>query len=211
MVGLLILILIQAVIFGCFCAYIAGQKNRGKIEWFILGFLFSILAILALVSIPTLKAEEDADERSASKPEYQVPSVPEKRFAGVRNIAESNYQLFLAKEFGIEKSETLDKYVISDNVYDTLNDALKEADARYSQLLVTDQRREAEIEASKLKAGDAELVDAVWNGNFGVASKLLDGGIAPTVTDPDGKTLIELARLRRDNSMIQLLQSYGAT
>ena len=48
------LMLIQGVAVGWFCSYIAGQKNRSKGNWFILGFLFSFLALIALVAIPAV-------------------------------------------------------------------------------------------------------------------------------------------------------------
>lgn len=47
-----VLFLIQAVIFGCFCAYVARQKGLVSGNWFFLGFLFSILALIALIAIP---------------------------------------------------------------------------------------------------------------------------------------------------------------
>ena len=55
-----------------------------------------------------------------------------------------------------------------------------------------------------------ELVSAVWNGNWGTASKLLRDGVKPIGTDQDGNSLLDLARKRRDRQMIQLLESYGA-
>jgi hypothetical protein len=47
-----LIIFIQGIISGGFCAFIASQKNRDSLGWFFLGFLFSILAILALIAIP---------------------------------------------------------------------------------------------------------------------------------------------------------------
>lgn len=49
-----IIFVLQACIFGGFCSYIAGQKGRGRGNWFILGFCFSFLAVLALIAIPRL-------------------------------------------------------------------------------------------------------------------------------------------------------------
>ncbi len=46
--------LTQGIIFGGFCAFIASQKNRDSGGWFLLGFLFSILAVLALIAIPKI-------------------------------------------------------------------------------------------------------------------------------------------------------------
>ena len=40
------------IISGSFCAYIAKEKNRGDGAWFVLGFLFSLFALIALVGLP---------------------------------------------------------------------------------------------------------------------------------------------------------------
>jgi hypothetical protein len=47
-----IIFLIQGVVIGAFSAFIASQKNRRRLSWFALGFLFSIIALVALVAVP---------------------------------------------------------------------------------------------------------------------------------------------------------------
>lgn len=95
---------------------------------------------------------------------------------------------------------------------------------RAEHLITTERTRLAQLEhqqaanAEQLKRlkhqrsglADPELVCAVWNGNWNTASKLLRDGIKPIGTDPDGNSLLDLARKRRDQQMIQLLESYGA-
>ena len=49
-----IIIFVQAIVFGSFSSFIAKEKKRDPINWFLLGFLFSLLAILALLAIPSL-------------------------------------------------------------------------------------------------------------------------------------------------------------
>lgn len=56
-------VLLQALTIGAFCYYIAGQKNRGQVAWFFLGFLFSFVALLALVAVPKI---EKIEHRSAA-------------------------------------------------------------------------------------------------------------------------------------------------
>lgn len=51
----LFVLLVQGLIFGFFCAYIASQKNRDGLSWFLLGFLFSLLALLALIAVPVVE------------------------------------------------------------------------------------------------------------------------------------------------------------
>jgi hypothetical protein len=50
-----IILILQSIIFGFFSSFIASEKNRDSISWFILGFLFSIVAVLALVAIPKVE------------------------------------------------------------------------------------------------------------------------------------------------------------
>ena len=44
--------LIQGLVVGAFSAFIASQKNRRRLSWFALGFLFSLIALIALVAVP---------------------------------------------------------------------------------------------------------------------------------------------------------------
>ncbi|MGZ8916420.1 MAG: hypothetical protein ACXW1Z_25335, partial [Methylobacter sp.] len=54
-------LIIQGIIFGGFCAFIASQKNRDSGAWFFLGFYFSILAVLALIAIPKENSTDQPD------------------------------------------------------------------------------------------------------------------------------------------------------
>ena len=62
----LLILFIQAIIFGFFSLFVAKEKNRDPFNWFFLGFFFSFLAILALVAIP--KNENNDIENVTSKP-----------------------------------------------------------------------------------------------------------------------------------------------
>ncbi len=44
--------LLQGVVFGCFSAFVASQKNRRRLTWFTLGFFFSLIALITLVAVP---------------------------------------------------------------------------------------------------------------------------------------------------------------
>jgi hypothetical protein len=52
---LLLVLVIQGIVFGGFSAFIASQKKRSSTSWFFLGFIFSLLAILALIAVPNLE------------------------------------------------------------------------------------------------------------------------------------------------------------
>jgi hypothetical protein len=124
--------LIQAVIFGAFCSFIAGQKNRSKSNWFFLGFFFSILAVLALIAIPKTELLINKKIYSTLDNSKNYYIKKEELYEGEANIEIPSYQLFLTKRFNIEKNQTLDKFVIEKNVFDTLKDALQYADNKYT-------------------------------------------------------------------------------
>lgn len=55
-------------------------------------------------------------------------------FNGVRDINSPKYQLFLIKRFSIEKNAVLEKYVVGDEIFGTLEDALESASRNYEKL-----------------------------------------------------------------------------
>lgn len=59
------------------------------------------------------------------------PRQKETSYNGERNISIPNYQLFLTKIYSIEKNTAPEKYVIGENVFDTLEMALLDADQQY--------------------------------------------------------------------------------
>jgi hypothetical protein len=65
----LILLIIQAFIFGAFSAFIAGEKNRDSAGWFWAGFFFSFVALLALIAVPKL-------DKAIQKDNPQILNVP---------------------------------------------------------------------------------------------------------------------------------------
>lgn len=44
---------INGFIFGGFSGWLASQKGRGSFNWFVLGFLFSFIALIAIAASPT--------------------------------------------------------------------------------------------------------------------------------------------------------------
>jgi len=46
------------------------------------------------------------------------------RYCGEPSLQSGKYQLFLTKKYAIEKNATLEKYVVDDNLFQTLEDAL---------------------------------------------------------------------------------------
>lgn len=51
---------IVGLIFGTLCSFAAKEKNRIQKEWFILGFIFSILGFILLHLLPNKKTTSTA-------------------------------------------------------------------------------------------------------------------------------------------------------
>jgi|TARA_B110000240_G_C13107503_1_gene286949 hypothetical protein len=48
-------IMIQGIIFGSFSAFVAYEKSRHFGLWFLNGFLFSLVALIAICGLPRIK------------------------------------------------------------------------------------------------------------------------------------------------------------
>lgn len=70
---LLVGYLISGVIFGFFCSYLADKKGHGGCAWFVLGFLFSFLALLVLIGLPS---EREASREQGGDP-WQLADSPD--------------------------------------------------------------------------------------------------------------------------------------
>lgn len=140
MEALILVLLLQAVICGLFCGYIASEKGRSYGAWFALGFFFSLLAVLSLIAIPKIDSSPHIPAGRSPPPPYKplnnpTATPPQPQFDGPRKLDLPSYQLFLTRRFNIERNSTLDKFVIGDQVFGTLDDALAHADHRYGQHL----------------------------------------------------------------------------
>ena len=59
-----------ALIFGGFCAWLAGTKGRTPAAWFFLGMLFWVVPLLALIGAPQGEGEDaSADPESCTDPD----------------------------------------------------------------------------------------------------------------------------------------------
>ena len=73
MEGLLWFIMItQGLIVGAFSSYVAGEKGRDGGGWFLGGFLFSLVALIAICGVPSLKSSEAKAEHVEKKTEEEL-------------------------------------------------------------------------------------------------------------------------------------------
>jgi len=102
MLGTFIFIgIIQGIIFGVFCNWLAKQKGYDGLIWFLLGFLFSFLALIAIAGAPT-KVDKDSvftsynsterNENSDNKM-WQCPKCGNKNEPNLFTCKNCNYSL----------------------------------------------------------------------------------------------------------------------
>jgi heme A synthase len=63
---LLLIVVLQGVVFGGGCAILASNKKRHVAGWFVLGFLFSLIALIviaALTPLDNVKSLEDVKDK----------------------------------------------------------------------------------------------------------------------------------------------------
>jgi len=73
----ILILVIQAFIFGAFSGFIAKEKNRDQAGWFFLGLFFSFIALLALIAVPKLEKPMD-QPRPIIQAVPPSPPVPQK-------------------------------------------------------------------------------------------------------------------------------------
>jgi formylglycine-generating enzyme required for sulfatase activity len=186
----LAIVLIQALIFGFFSAYIAKEKGRSYSKWFALGFFFSILAILALTAIPKLDRANNFASGAADKSKADTFI---KNYYGPYDLDQPEYQLFLTKRYAIERNNTLGKFILDSKVFHDLEQALVYADGLFKFHLEEKRRSEelirirennlleqSEIERKQelddLAAKNAQ--QEIWKRNFVSILKFLSALIA---------------------------------
>jgi hypothetical protein len=134
---------IQGIVIGCFSSWIARQKGRSKSLWFVLGFLFSFVALLALIA---------GSDLTSAKPNTFS------RYNDVPDITKDDYRLFLVERSKIEHNTILNLY--SNGVgksFKTFQEAIDTADIDYKSELqaqlrnqeVTEEIRTAQLEREK--------------------------------------------------------------
>jgi hypothetical protein len=165
--GLLLLIFILAI--ASIPAFIASHKGRDFLLWFIYSFfLFPFAFIHAIVIDPNEKAkgmkkcpqcastiskdaticplcQSELKIKSTAKifnPTLNIKAKSTDYFSDERDLKSSKYQLFLTRRFEIEKNNTLEKYIIGNNVFDSLDEALSDADLKYSKFISIQKKAE---------------------------------------------------------------------
>ena len=67
----LFFLMLFAALTGALVAYLAKERGRGPAIWFILGFLFGLLALVLVLVLPAQQAKENIESKEAASPEKE--------------------------------------------------------------------------------------------------------------------------------------------
>jgi len=77
---LLLIVVLQGVVFGGGCAILASNKKRDVRGWFVLGFLFSLIALIVIAALTPLKNIEPLEEAKLKRDQAgRVHDVSDRR------------------------------------------------------------------------------------------------------------------------------------
>jgi hypothetical protein len=62
MEAIIFCVLVHCIIMGCFCSFLATNKNYDAGNWFCLGFFFSIIALITLCGMKVWTEEDERQE-----------------------------------------------------------------------------------------------------------------------------------------------------
>lgn len=173
----LLLLLLQGTVVGFLCSYVAGQKHRNKLNWFVLGFMFSLLALIALAAIPTLQTASAALPANSQR---STPAIQTEKndsaqvFIGASNLVDDAYKIWLVERFNITRNDALGGLLCDRKIFPTIEAALSHAHEIYAQEVAhhTSALRLSEDASST----DAEIAHHlgikqtedwyIWNGNY---------------------------------------------
>lgn len=110
---------------------------------------FSIKEVASRNTSPKEKSDS-VDKNGTSRVNREEYKINDSKYVGEMDITFPSYQLFLIKIYEIEKNNTLDKYVLGDQVFDSLESVLLEANSKYKAELEKEKQRLIEIEEEKL-------------------------------------------------------------
>ncbi|GEM_PF-3175313 len=73
---ILLIYLTAGLVIGAFSSFIANEKNRNGFNWFLLGVVFNIIAMLALIAVPALpESEKTTEDLKTKKPVHTASQL----------------------------------------------------------------------------------------------------------------------------------------
>jgi len=134
-IGLVIGIAGSIIGFGSLLLMLLSPNDAGMLfPWMLFGFIGAIGGGYArYLSVQTIRVGDSVlNHDKSNNPNKDSGKSFERKenisFEGEKNLENDSYQLHLVKKYNIEKNDVLNKYVLKNNTYENLTDALKAAD-----------------------------------------------------------------------------------
>lgn len=84
------------------------------------------------------------------------------RFEGERDITTGKYQLYLTRKYTIERNTTLDKYIVNDSLFDSLNESLSFANELEEKYLASDEYNRQNSDHELMREYNITLKDGMY-------------------------------------------------
>jgi hypothetical protein len=144
--------LFQATVVGLFCAWIAQQKRRNALNWFVLGLLFNLIALIALIAVPN-----SSEEKAKTLVFYK----------GTPIISSDDYRIFLIERFAIKHNPMLNLYSNAEGqAFKSLEKAIELAHCSYLSELEAQTKKQEEAEASRKRTMQHEKKQLLFGSAF---------------------------------------------
>lgn len=111
------------LVFSIIVAVAANARNRSAFGWFFIAIIISPL--LALILVLVMKPASSQDYKKYT-PQKSIDTIT---YDGDQDITHDKYQLYLTKKYSIERNSTLEKFIINDEIFPSLEEAFKHADS----------------------------------------------------------------------------------
>jgi hypothetical protein len=123
-------VLITSVIFGLGSGAIANAKGRSFLGYFLLGFFLSFVGLLIAIGMPAISIAKPHDvldgEKRVGLPLASHAHARLFTQADIDNFSDP-FKLYLVDHYGIKRNEVLEKFVLQEILYSSLDEVLVEA------------------------------------------------------------------------------------
>lgn len=126
-------------------------------------FVAGLLALIGMLLVIFGGSREAQGANAGGQPQRELPPEPPTE----RDLALDAYRLWLAEKYGIERNAVFDRFVMDQQAFDTLDQALAEAHSQELQILAQEKQAlaEAEKDAEEWKiaqAAEQARIDELW-------------------------------------------------
>lgn len=149
-----------SVICGSLCAFVAREKGRSAISWFLLGTTFSIPALIALAAVPALTSTNQLNK-----------SIQPAIFDGDTSVSNATYVKFLMLRYRVERNEILGTIYLDGKVFKDSIEVVEYCHKRYKEdlpRLIQEEMNATELVEKGKELHSRQVVNAKRKARFAV-------------------------------------------